>query len=113
MKKDNRIYLEDIQRAIDRIEEYTNGISFDVFQEEEMRQDAIIRQFEIIGEAANRISKDFLEEYPNFPLKEAIQMRNFLIHGYSEVDINVVWKTLQEDIPLLKSEVVSILELAK
>ena len=73
-----------------------------------MRQDAVIRQFEIIGEAASRISKDFLEQHSDFPIKEAIEMRNFLIHGYDEVDIKVVWKTLQEDIPLLKNKMLSI-----
>lgn len=110
MKKDNSIYLKDIQDAIIKIEEYTKNISFESFRNEDMRQDAIIRQFEIIGEAASRISKDFLEQYPDFPLKEAVEMRNFLIHGYDEVDIKVVWKTLQEDIPLLKNKILSIQE---
>jgi len=108
MKKDNSIYLKDIQNAIIKIEEYTKDISFESFQNEDMRQDAVIRQFEIIGEAASRISKDFLEQHSDFPIKEAIEMRNFLIHGYDEVDIKVVWKTLQEDIPLLKNKMLSI-----
>lgn len=108
MKKDNSIYLKDIQGAINKIEEYTINISFESFQSDNMRQDAIIRQFEIIGEAASRISKDFLGKYPDFPLKEAVRMRNFLIHGYDEVDIKVVWKTIKEDIPLLKSKLFAI-----
>ncbi|PIX68842.1 DUF86 domain-containing protein [Candidatus Roizmanbacteria bacterium CG_4_10_14_3_um_filter_39_13] len=108
MKKDNSIYLKDIQNAIIKIEEYTKDISFESFRNEDMRQDAVIRQFEIIGEAASRISKDFLEQHSDFPIKEAIEMRNFLIHGYDEVDIKVVWKTLQEDIPLLKNKMLSI-----
>ena len=110
MRKDNQIYLQDIQKAINKIEKYTKDIDFEDLKNEEMRQDAIIRQFEIIGEAAARISKDFLEEHSDFPLKEAVSMRNFLIHGYDEVDIKVVWKTLQEDIPLLKSKILSIQE---
>jgi len=108
MKKDNSIYLKDIQNAIIKIEEYTKDISFESFRNEDMRQDAVIRQFEIIGEAASRISKDFLEQHSDFPIKEAIKKRNFLIHGYDEVDIKVVWKTLQEDIPLLKNKMLSI-----
>lgn len=102
MKKDNQIYLQDITRAILKIEDYIKNTNFDVFLKDPMRQDAVIRQFEIIGEAANRISKDFINTHPNFPLKEAIRMRNFLIHGYDEVNIEVVWKTIQVDIPLLK-----------
>ena len=102
MNKNNQVYLQDITKAIFKIEEYTVNINFDEFLKDDMRQDAVIRQLEIIGEAANRISKDFLKDNPNFPLKEAISMRNFLIHGYDEVNIKVVWKTIQEDIPLLK-----------
>jgi len=102
MKKNNQVYLQDISKAISKIEEYSKNITFEVFLKDEMRQDAVIRQFEIIGEAASRISKDFLADHPDFPLKEAIRMRNFLIHGYDEIDIKVVWKTVQIDIPLLK-----------
>ena len=102
MKKNNQVYLQDILKAISKIEEYTKDIDPEVFQIDTMRQDAVIRQFEIIGEAANRISKDFLDSYKNFSLKAAIRMRNFLIHGYDEVNIKVVWKTVQIDIPLLK-----------
>src|SRR3989339_2002190 len=102
MNKNNQVYLQDIAKAISKIEEYTVNIDFDKFLKEDMRQDAVIRQLEVIGEAANRISKDFLTTNPDFPLKEAIRMRNFLIHGYDEVNIKVVWKTIQEDIPLLK-----------
>ena len=102
MKKNNQVYLQDISKAISKIEEYTKDVSHNEFQTDTMRQDAVIRQFEIIGEAANRISKDFLDNHQDFPLKEAIRMRNFLIHGYDEVNIEVVWKTVQVDIPLLK-----------
>ncbi|MBI5123552.1 DUF86 domain-containing protein [Candidatus Roizmanbacteria bacterium] len=102
MKKNNQVYLQDISKAVFKIEKYTKDVDFEIFLKDEMRQDAVIRQFEIIGEAANRISKDFLKDHPKFPLKEAIRMRNFLIHGYDEVNVEVVWKTVQVDIPLLK-----------
>jgi len=108
MKKNNQVYLDDIQRAIDKIDRYTKNIDFSFFQQDEMRQDAIIRQLEIIGEAANKISADFIKNHPNFPIKEAIRMRNFLIHGYDEVDLQVVWKTIQEDVPFLKEKVVAL-----
>jgi len=102
MKKDNKVYLQDILKAVLKIEEYTKGYDYERFLQDSVKQDAVIRQLEIIGEAANRISEDFLKDYPDFPLKEAIRMRNFLIHGYDEVDIKVVWKTIKEDIPILK-----------
>jgi len=102
MNKNNQVYFQDISQAISQIEKYTSNISFDEFLKDDMRQDAVIRQLEVIGEAANRISKDFLTTNPDFPLKEAIRMRNFLIHGYDEVNLKVVWKTVQEDEYYLK-----------
>ncbi len=70
-----------------------------------MRHDAVIRHLEIIGEAAHHLSSKFKTNNPSFPYKEAIRMRNFLIHGYDDVDLTVVWKTIQEDIPFLKKVV--------
>ena len=109
MKKDNQTYLQDILKAIVKIEKYSKNQNIVSFKQEDMRQDAIIRQFEIIGEAANKLTGNFLENNPDFPIKEAIGMRNFLIHGYDEVDINVVWKTLQNDIPFLKEKVLVLI----
>ena len=98
MKKDNQTYFQDILKAVEKIEKYMKDQDFDAFQQDDMRQNAIIRQFEIIAEAANKLSKEFLDNNPEFPIKEAVSMRNFLIHGYDEVDLQVVWKTLQTDI---------------
>lgn len=113
MRKNNHIFLQDIQKAIDKIEKYIKDIEFEDFQKEEMRQDAVIRQFEIIGEAANKITTPFLKDHPDFPQKETIRMRNFLIHGYDEVNIEIVWKTVKTDIPLLKRKTLSLLKEVK
>lgn len=97
MKKDNSIYLQDIVQAIDQIEKYTKDVSFDQFVQEDMRHDAVIRQLEIIGEAANKLSREFHTLHPYFPIQQAIAMRNFLIHGYDEVNLEVVWKILYRE----------------
>ena len=110
MKKTDTVYLEDINEAIAAIERYVNAVDFATFASEEMRQDAVIRQLEIIGEAANKLSSVFSQINPDFPLRQTISMRNFLIHGYDEIDINVVWKTVQENIPSLKKSVEKILK---
>ena len=110
MKKTDTVYLEDINEAIAAIERYVNAVDFATFASEEMRQDAVIRQLEIIGEAANKLSSVFSHINPDFPLRQTISMRNFLIHGYDEIDINVVWKTVQENIPSLKKSVEKILK---
>ena len=110
MKKNNQLYLEDIFEAIKAIEEYCDKIKFQQFGNDQMRHDAAIRQLEIIGEATNKLSKDFAEAYPDFPLKQAVEMRNFLIHGYDEIDLAKVWKTVQKDLPPLKIQVAKILD---
>ncbi|MEK7521319.1 MAG: DUF86 domain-containing protein [Patescibacteria group bacterium] len=105
MVKADSAYIQDIAQAITKIEHYCRGVNFKTFSEEEMRHDAVVRQLEIVGEATNKLSEDFRKEYPDFPVKEAISMRNFLIHGYNEINLAVVWKTVQEDLPLLKEHV--------
>ncbi|OGK37760.1 hypothetical protein A3B02_00545 [Candidatus Roizmanbacteria bacterium RIFCSPLOWO2_01_FULL_42_14] len=107
--KNNTVYLTDIKEAIEKIEKYTFNVDFEHFKDDDMQQDAVIRQFMVIGEATNRLSSDFYDEHPDFPAREAVGMRNLLIHGYDEVNVEVVWKTLQQDIPLLKEKVLSIL----
>jgi len=109
MKKDNTVYLRDMLTAISRIEEYMKNISYDDFLEESMRQDAVIRHLEIIGEAAAQLSSEYMKDASDFPMREAVDMRNFLIHGYDEVDIKVVWKTIQTDIPSLKAKLLTLL----
>lgn len=109
MTKNNLVYLEDILKAIELIESYSKGIQFSELLQERMRQDAIIRQMEIIGEAANHLPDSFLEEHPDFPVREAVVMRNFLIHDYDNVEIETVWQTMFEDLPLLKKKIEKIL----
>lgn len=110
MNKTDSFYLEDILEAINTIERYVKDVNFDIFSNEEMRQDAVIRQLEIIGEAANKLSTEFSLINPNFPLRQTISMRNFLIHGYDEIDLEIVWKTIHENLPPLKVSVEQILK---
>ncbi len=108
MKKDNKVYLQDILLAIQKIEKYVEHVSFDKFATDLIRQDAVIRQFEIIGEAFNKLTKDFVKCHTDLPVSEAVAMRNMLIHAYDEIDINTVWKTINKDLPELKSKVEKI-----
>ena len=75
-----------------------------------MLQDALIRQVEIIGEASSRISKDIKEKYSEVSWIDIKDMRNKLIHDYFGVNILIVWKTVQEDVPILKKHVLEILK---
>ena len=110
-------YLEHILLAIGRIQRYLDGFDQASFLENEEKQDAVIRNLEIIGEAAGNIQRrfpDFTSTHTNLPLKAAYGTRNLLAHGYFKVDLDVVWKTLEMDLPSLKLQVEeAIRELSK
>jgi len=101
-------YLEHIQQATGRIQRYLQDIDHAGFLINEEKQDAVIRNLEIIGEAAGNIQRhfpDFTTKYPNFPLKAAYGTRNALAHGYFKVDLDVVWRTVERDLPELEVQV--------
>lgn len=102
---DDEIYLLHIKDAIKKIDIYVNNLDFEEFRKKLIVQDAVIRQFEIIGEAAKRLSEDFKNHNSNIPWKYIIGMRNRLIHNYFGVDIDTVWETIVKDIPNLKKEI--------
>jgi uncharacterized protein with HEPN domain len=110
MKKDDRIYLKHILDAISQIEEYTHKISHQEFVNKKMIQDAVIRQIEIIGEATKQLSPNIIEKYIQVPRKKIAQMKDKLIHYYMGVDIEIVWATVNRDVPLLKNQIESILK---
>lgn len=101
--KDDIAFIEHILLCIDKIQEYTKNLTAQDFNNSELIQDAVIRNIEIIGEATKKISKDLKSQYLEIPWKEMSGMRDKLIHDYFGVDVDVVWKTVNEDIPFLKS----------
>jgi len=108
MQKDDTAYLRHILDAISKIEEYVAGVDYESFTENTLVQDAVMRQLEIIGEAARRVSYALKDKYIHIPWKSMAGMRDKLIHGYFGVDIDAVWDTLVQDIPALKAEVAEI-----
>lgn len=110
MKREVRIFIEDILESIAKIEDYTRDIDKDKFLEESWIQDAVIRRLEIIGEAVKNVPDDFRAKYPDVPWARIAGMRDVLIHGYFGVSLERVWKVIEKDFPGLKSEVSRILE---
>ncbi len=111
MDKD-KAFIEHILEAIGSIEKYTEDISKENFMSEKnkMVQDAVIREFEIIGEAVRKLSETIKSRNPDLPWRDIAGMRNKLIHEYFGVDIAVVWKTIEADLPILKKVAQKALE---
>ena len=108
MVKDDLAYVEHILDCIRRIKEFSEGLSFKEFSGNELVQDAVIRNIEIIGEASKKISTDTKQVYFEIPWKEIAGMRDKLIHDYLGVDIEVVWRTIKEDILILEKQIKKI-----
>ncbi|MCF8357561.1 MAG: DUF86 domain-containing protein [Prolixibacteraceae bacterium] len=108
MEKDDFVYIEHILDSISKIEKYTGSINASEFVDNELIQDAVIRNFEIIGEATKNISNDFREKNSDIPWKKMAGMRDLLIHDYLGIDLYAVWETIKLDLPNLKSELLKI-----
>lgn len=105
MNKD-RIKVSHILDAGREATSFIESISFDEFCADRMRVLAVLKCLEIMGEAASKVSFEFQEHNPDFPWKQLASMRNRLIHGYFEINLEIVWNTLKIDIPitLVKAE---------
>ncbi len=110
MKKDVTIYLEDIIESITHIEKYIQGVTQDTFEADDYMQDAVIRRFQIIGEATKRIPEDFKLTHSDIPWRFATAMRDVLVHDYNEVNLDRLWKTIKEDLPQFKKQIKTLLD---
>lgn len=109
-RKIDEPYLFHIRDAIALIESWSRGKTFEDFMADEKLQSAIIRQLEIIGEAARNVSQERKVATPDIPWRPIMDTRNTLIHGYFTVDEKKVWDMVQVDIPLLKKQITSLLQ---
>ena len=96
------LLLNDIIEPIDRVEQYTQGMSFDEFSSDQKSIDAVVRNLEIIGEAANRLPDDFKEKHSSVEWYKVVGLRNRIIHGYFGIDLQIIWQIVHADLPLLR-----------
>ena len=106
--KNERRYLQHILQAIARIETYT-ALGRESFDHNTMAQDAILRNFEIIGEAAKRISPDTRAKAPEVPWRAVAGFRDVLIHDYDTINLNEVWLVVTDNLPVLKAAALRLL----
>ena len=102
MPHDPRPYLDDIRSSIAAIEEYIQGYSFESFRDDTKTIDAVIRNLEIIGEAAKRVPESTRAEYPQAEWRKITGLRDILIHEYFGVDLRIIWDVLINKLPELK-----------
>ncbi len=109
-KRNWRYFIADILECIRKIKIYTSGMSYDDFMKDDKTKDAVLRNLEIIGEAAKQISRNIREKYEEIPWKQIIGLRNRLIHGYFVVDYDIVWDIVKKELPELEIKMEKILQ---
>lgn len=102
--------IEDTLQAVERIRSYVESLDYETFSNDNLTIDAVLRNLEIIGEASHHIPEEIRRENVTLPWQEMRAMRNYLSHGYFLVDNSIIWKTVQEDLPLLVAPLKKILE---
>ena len=97
--------LKDILTAIDNIYNYVGNDEMEAFVNDKMRYHAVVYNIMIIGEAANMLTAEFQQSHTDTPWRQITGMRNFLIHGYHQVESDIVWKVIEEDLRILRPQI--------
>jgi len=109
-KRDVKLYVKDILEAIKAIEKFVEGMDFESFKEDDKTSSAVIRKFEIIGEATKNIPQSIKEKYPHIPWKEMAGFRDRLIHFYFGIKYDIVWDTIKLRLPELRNNIEKVLK---
>ena len=109
MREQNQL-LKDIVDAINSITIFTKDINYEEFCKDDKTISAVIRNFEVMGEASKHLSDKFKKDNPEIPFKEMAGMRDRLIHDYFGVDVNLVWETIQNYLPPIKTKLLDFIE---
>ena len=113
MSRDVGLYLEDILLACQKIRRYTAGTSFADFKGDERTYDAVIRNMEIIGEAARNVESEFQAQYPDVEWRAITALRNILAHGYFSIKDEILWDIVENKVPRLEELIWNLLDSLK
>lgn len=108
-ERDFRLYLNDILESAQAIPEYVRGYSLEKFSHDRKTYSAVIREFEIIGEAVSKLPGEIKQQYPNVPWQDIKDFRNILTHEYFGIDLEIVWQVIVDELPLLLDAVKDLL----
>jgi len=111
MKREYKLFIQDIKECIAQIDEFVGNMKLEDFKADEMVSSAVVRKLEVIGEATKNIPSEIRQKYKELPWSDMAKMRDKIIHGYFGIDYEVVWKTIKERLPEIKPKIDSILEL--
>ena len=113
IKREFILYLEDMLHSMDRIEEYLGGLDFRKFKQTYIVVDAIIRNFEIIGEASKNIPTDIQKKYPEIPWRKMYGLRNLIAHEYFGIDYEMIWEIARKNLPQNRIDLIEIIRKEK
>jgi len=103
-----KMYFDDILTAIDRIFEYTQGYDYIAFKRDYKTVDAVVRNFEILGEAVKNIPGDIKDQYPEVPWDEMYGLRNRISHAYFGIDYEIIWDIITNHLPANRTQIEKI-----
>ena len=108
--RDYKLYLDDILKATKKIEKYTKSFTIEKLKKDSLVVDGVVRNLEIIGEAAKNIPANIKEKYSEVEWKKIAGLRDILVHEYFGVDLEVLWDIICNKLPLLRKQIISILK---
>ena len=108
-KRDWKLFANDILECIEKIEGYLSGMSYEEFVKDERTKDAVVRNLEVIGEAANQIPEEIKKKCQEIPWRQVVGLRHRLIHGYFVVDYDIVWNIVTGELQDLKIKIERLL----
>jgi len=107
------LYLEDMLDSMKRIQTYIEGLDYEEFHKNSLVSDAVIRNFEVLGEASKNVPEEIKAKYPDIPWKEMYGLRNLVTHAYFGVDYEILWEIAKNHLPANRTELKKIIEHVK